>query len=319
MKSIGFIGCGTVVHANYAKTLPAIGGWQVAYCADLNTAQAESAAAIFGAKVVGADEVIAKSDAIIVTTPPSTHAALVERSLGSNRIVICEKPFVTSTQDAKRLAELSAAQGAKLFVGHFRRTFPQVRLARSLVRQGMIGRIVSIKAFEGGRFTWQAVSNYVNQDRAGGVLWDTGSHTLDMALYAGDLDSCGEVALADIDVQRDRPEPSHDIKARFTLKSDRGDIRFHVHNSRREVLPNYIEIVGERGTIRFLLGLEPTLRLSNEHGSVILASDEKAQEDYMEYFGLQLERILNDKEADEFAANRFITLTSIIETVSNAA
>ena len=134
------------------------------------------------------DDLIQHANAIVVTTPPHTHADLIRKSLRPGKIVLCEKPFTTSYRDAVDLANEATSTGALLYVGHFRRNFPQVQLARSLVELGVVGEITDMFVSEGGRFTWKAVSDYIIRDEHGGVLWDTGSHALDMALFASCLD-----------------------------------------------------------------------------------------------------------------------------------
>ena len=99
-----------------------------------------------------------------------THADLMRKCLRPGRIVLCEKPFTTSYRDAVDLANEAKSTGALLYVGHFRRNFPQVQLARSLVELGVVGEITDMFVSEGGRFTWKAVSDYTIRDEHGGVL-----------------------------------------------------------------------------------------------------------------------------------------------------
>lgn len=320
MISIGLVGCGAVVHSNYAKTLPVRGEYSVRFVSDINEAQAQSAAALFGAQATSLDELLRQADAIIITTPPSTHEDLVLKGIRSGRTVLCEKPFMTSAAAARRVTEAAAAVGSELFVGHFRRTFPQVRLARDLVKLGTIGQVNAIRLSEGGRFTWKAVSGYPLRDPAGGVLWDTGSHTLDTALFVAGMDLWPGLELSQVQVRKDKAEPSHDFKARFEVtggEAGQPPVSFNLHLSRFEALPNFIEIIGERGKISLSVGMDTRVRLSTSVGSIVLSAEEQYAE-ILECFELQLRRILLRDGQEDFAAFRFLGLTKILETLSNA-
>ncbi|PPE75639.1 hypothetical protein C3942_01725 [Solimonas fluminis] len=320
MISIGLVGCGAVVHSNYAKTLPVRSEYSVRFVSDINEAQAQSAAALFNAQATPLDELVRQADAIIITTPPSTHEDLVLKSIRSGRVVLCEKPFMTSAAAARRVVDAAAAANSELFVGHFRRTFPQVRLARDLVKLGTIGQVQAIRMSEGGRFTWKAVSGYTVRDPAGGVLWDTGSHTLDTALFVAGMDLWPDLELSKIQVRKDKAEPSHDFKARFEVlggKAGQSPVGFQLHFSRFEALPNFIEIIGERGKISLSAGMDTRVRLATAEGSIVLSAEEQYAE-ILECFELQLRRILLRDGQEDFAAFRFVGLTTILETLSNA-
>lgn len=317
MIEIGIIGCGAVVHENYARTLVGRSEYRVASVTDLDSRQAESAAKLFGAEVVPLARLLEDSEAIIVTTPPSTHAALVVDCLRPGRTVLCEKPFTPTEREARALVEASRDAGSSLYVGHFRRTFPQLELARKLVSLGSIGDVTGFVASEGGRFSWHAVSSYTTTDPAGGVLWDTGSHTLDMAMFAGELDLLGDVTVAVEEVERDKAEPSHDFRSTFTLSSGSRTVKGKLHVSRREGLPNLVRVIGTRGELSFITGLDDRVRLRAAGGSVVLMA-ERSYTNVLECFDLEARRILLRAGDEDFAADRFIGQVAILEALSNA-
>jgi predicted dehydrogenase len=315
--SVGVIGCGAVVHSMYARTLVGRNEYAVRYVHDSNPAQAASAAALFGAEVVGLDAMLANAEAIIVSTPPSTHAQIIGEVIAPGRTILCEKPYMATRADAARLASSARGAGARLYVGHFRRLFPQLGLARELVGLGAIGDVEEITASEGGRFTWNAVSNYTTRDASGGVLWDTGSHTLDMALFASGLDGMSDLVVRLGDVRRDKPEPSHDFHAMFTLSDGGRTISVRLRLSRKEALPNLVTIRGSRGTIAFITDLDHRVRLTTPSGTAVLSAD-RSFSDLLECFDLQLRRILLEDGAEMFAAERFIEQIGILEVLANA-
>jgi predicted dehydrogenase len=317
MISIGLVGCGAVVHQMYAKVLIGRSSYRVAYVCDTNVGQAASAAAAFGAEVVDLGGIAEKADAVVVSTPPSTHAALVRACLRPRRIILCEKPYVTTSEDAVAIAREAQEAGARIYVGHFRRTFPQLVLAQQVVSLGLIGEVTGISACEGGRFTWRAVSDYPVRDMNGGVLWDTGSHTLDMALFASGLDRATDFDIEVVKVEKDKPEPSHDFLADFCLTVDGASISGHLHVSRKEALVNLVEVTGTLGRVSFVTGLDDRTRITTPRGSTVVHAG-VSYLDLMEGFDLQLQRILLSDRAGDFSADRFVSQIRLLEALANA-
>jgi predicted dehydrogenase len=317
MITIGLVGCGAVVHTMYAKVLSGRPDYRVRYVCDIDASQATSAGALFGAEVTTLDGLARDADSIIISTPPSSHAGLVRACLREGRTVMCEKPYVTTHAEALELSQASAAGGCRLCVGQFRRTFPQVKLARSLVSMGLIGQVTGFAASEGGRFTWTAVSGYTTRDKCGGVLWDTGAHTLDMALFASGLDRVGEFAIEEVAVRRDTAEPSADFDGRFALRTTEGLVAGHVHVSRTEVLPNCVTVSGSRGSVSFVTELDDRVRLTTARGSTVLSAGEHYS-DLLQCFDVELRRILLSEEADAFSADAFVCQIALLEALANA-
>jgi predicted dehydrogenase len=317
MISVGLVGCGAVVHSNYAKTLLGREAYRVRYVCDTDSSQAASAAALFDAEIVPLEGLADRAEAVIISTPPSTHSALVRSCMRPGRTILCEKPYMTTHEDALEVCESSLACGARVYVGHFRRLFPQLMLARQLAALGAIGDINAFSASEGGRFTWKAVSNYTTQDPTGGVLWDTGAHTLDMALFASGLDSCRDLSVKEIRVEKDKAEPSHDFRAAFVVSAEEREVDGRVHVSRREALPNLIEITGSRGHLAFVTGLDDRVRLTTASGTTVLRA-ERSYIELMECVDLQVRRILLSEDAESFAVENFVGQIGLIEALANA-
>lgn len=316
MLSVGFVGCGAVVHTLYAGTLRGRTAYAVRYVSDISPQQAESAARLFGAEVVAVDELVRRAGAVVLTTPPDTHAALLRQCLRSGNIVLCEKPFTTSHREAVQIAKDAAATGTQLYVGQFRRTFPQLQLARSLIRLGVIGMVTDVFVSEGGRFTWKTVSDYTVTSQFGGVLWDTGPHALDMALFAADVDGWTDGEVSALEVDRDKPEPSHDFRTRFVLAGGNPvrQITCRMHLSRTQALPNFIKLSGDRGSLAFGVAPDRYVRLTTADGSVVLTSEQE-HSDLLECFDLQIRRIFLKQDDQDFSAPRFLVLTKILETL----
>lgn len=315
--ALGLIGCGAVVHEIYAKALVGRSAYKVRFVCDTDPAQAASAAALFDADVVSLEALADRAEAIIISTPPSTHASLVRACLAPDRTIVCEKPYMTTHKDATDVCEDSRASGSRVFVNHFRRVFPQLELAREVVRLGLIGDVTSFRASEGGRFVWKAVSNYTTRDPTGGVLWDTGSHTLDMALFASGLDGSPDMAVESVQARRDKVEPSHDFRADFQLSVDGRAVGGRVHVSRKEILPNLVVISGTRGQVAFITDLDDRVRVTTAAGSTVLHA-ERSYRYFMESFDVVFSRVLLADRPEPLAAENFLAQIKVIEALANA-
>lgn len=79
-------------------------------------------------------------DAIIIATPPATHAPLGLKAIAAGKHVLIEKPMATTTDAARSLIEAADAAGVVLMPGHTFEHNAAVHKLRDLVRQGHLGR-----------------------------------------------------------------------------------------------------------------------------------------------------------------------------------
>lgn len=121
-----------------------------------------------GAIVVATlDEALAASpDAVVVATPPHTHAALALRALAAGADVFVEKPLATRVADAERMVTRAAALRRIGMVGHLLRYHPAVERVLELARGGALG---ALQGFESRRLS-------VAGDRSASALWTLGPH-----------------------------------------------------------------------------------------------------------------------------------------------
>jgi scyllo-inositol 2-dehydrogenase (NADP+) len=127
---------------------------------------------------VAADSTI---DLVIVSTPPSTHAAISMRMLEAGKHVVVEKPFCLTTAEADAMIELAEEQRRALTVYQCRRWDPDFLAIQQVLARGSIGPIFHIETFIGG---YSHPCNYWHSHEtiSGGVFYDWGSHYLDWIL-----------------------------------------------------------------------------------------------------------------------------------------
>jgi predicted dehydrogenase len=121
------------------------------------------------------DEVLGdrEVEAIVLATPPQTHAPLARRALEAGRHVLVEKPLATSLSDAHELAEVAHAAQRLLMPGHTFVYSPAVNAVRELIQGGVVGDV---------HFITSARMN-LGKYHSGGVLCDLAPHDLSILLY----------------------------------------------------------------------------------------------------------------------------------------
>lgn len=86
------------------------------------------------------------TDAVIIATPPSTHATLVEAALANGKHVLVEKPLCRTLAEAEALVEASDRSGRVLMVGHTYLFNPAILHLRDAILSGKIGQLQYIDA-----------------------------------------------------------------------------------------------------------------------------------------------------------------------------
>jgi myo-inositol 2-dehydrogenase/D-chiro-inositol 1-dehydrogenase len=124
-------------------------------------------------------------DAVVIVTPTTTHAALIEAALRARKAVWTEKPIAQELSDTARIVDLWRATGIPVQVGFMRRFDPGYERAKQLIDAGELGRIEQFHAY----------SRDVNPPplefllHAGGSFLDMSVHDLDLARFlVGEVD-----------------------------------------------------------------------------------------------------------------------------------
>lgn len=84
-------------------------------------------------------------DAVSVCTPNAFHAPITIAALKAGKHTLCEKPMATSAKEAKEMIEASKKANKFLMIGHNQRLAPLHVKAKQLIKDGVIGKIVSFK------------------------------------------------------------------------------------------------------------------------------------------------------------------------------
>lgn len=199
---IGVIGAGYIagVHGEAAAAIP--GTVQIVAVADADPAAAERAAQTYGwprsygdVAVMLAEEEL---DAVIIATWPSTHLELIRQTIDAGiRVVLCEKPFVLTGEEALEVWALADSSGATIVEAFMYRHHPALDRIDQMLGRGDLGIIDHVRA--SFSYVNLAAENGIDPndpnrpwrfraDQGGGALYDIGAYAINACTHvAGGL------------------------------------------------------------------------------------------------------------------------------------
>ncbi len=329
---VDLVGCGAVTeiyHAPVLRRLEKRAYVRVRYCIDREIDAARRLAHQF-ARAVPLDPTVASkrvegAHVALIATPPEFHIEwiLIYLSVGAN--VLVEKPGVTSLEEFRKVNEAMLKSKGRVFVGHFRRLYPSVLAARLAVDNGIIGELIHVDVYEGTRWGWPSRSRYPLESRWGGVILDTGSHALDMALFIMGLQKDSKDISFHIQrVEKDPVvEPSHEVRAELTLSNQDRFIPLSVSLSRRTALANVVRVCGSNGQLLVSTGFTTSACVRTK-GKVLQLKYEQtnAAKSVEHAFHLEYNAVLGHPSAEStrnlLCFTNFALLTRVLEGLTTA-
>jgi predicted dehydrogenase len=154
-------------------------------------------------------------DLVVVAAANDAHAPLAIAALEAGLNVVVDKPMAPSPDAARSIIDAAAEAGRVLTVFQNRRWDCDFLTARKLLADGTLGELTRFESrFE--RFRPQLKEGWRESaapDKAGGVLFDLGAHTVDQAVQL-----CGPVASVYAEVSALRPGARVDDDAFVALR-----------------------------------------------------------------------------------------------------
>jgi len=139
------------------------------------------------------DELISdpEIDIVDICTPNCFHYETLKKALNAGKHIYCEKPLCITAKEAQEISELAKSKGRICAIVFNTRFMLPVLRAKELCDAGMIGDVLSFS----GKFFHSSAADPLKkagwkQNRdicGGGVLFDLGSHTIDLIRWL-----CGE-------------------------------------------------------------------------------------------------------------------------------
>src|SRR5260221_9817883 len=120
-------------------------------------------------------------DAVVITTPTSTHHDLVVAAAEAGKAIFCEKPLALTLEETRSAMEAVARAHVPLQVGFMRRFDAAYQKAKALIDSGQIGYPVTFKSLSRDPFCPQP--EYADPAKSGGLILDMAIHDLDLARW----------------------------------------------------------------------------------------------------------------------------------------
>lgn len=125
-------------------------------------------------------------DIVHICVPNGEHLSVLLSAIENNKAIYCEKPLVSTIQEARQVEETLERTGYQMTnqMAFHLRHFPAVRRAKQLIDEGRLGSIFQYRVHylhssstDGNApFKWKHAAG-------GGTLLDLGSHLLDLIDY----------------------------------------------------------------------------------------------------------------------------------------
>ena len=195
---LGMVGAGgfATFLAGAVESLPSVSWHSVT---DARPEPALRLAAALDARVSGswrellADEAV---DAVVVATPPSTHAAIAGAALEAGKHVFCEKPLGVQDAEAAALVSTVERTGRVLVVDHVLRYNPLLR-ALTRLRGALLGPVQRFCFENDASDEDLGVDHWFwDESRSGGIFVEHGVHFFDAAAMLLDREPSSVQAVA---------------------------------------------------------------------------------------------------------------------------
>ena len=207
-------------------------------------------------------------DATVVAVPDHWHALVAIELLKSGKDVYCEKPLALTIKQARAMVTATRRYGRVFQTGSQQRSSAEFRKACELVRNGRIGKVLTVNVNVGGPsteryypeepipegFDWEfwlgpapwaphnserCSGNYgggwrMVRDYSGGMMTDWGAHHFDIAQWGLGMDDTGPVEIL--------PADGKDVP-RLTYKYANGVVMYHGGGG------NGVLFTGEKGKV----------------------------------------------------------------------
>jgi myo-inositol 2-dehydrogenase/D-chiro-inositol 1-dehydrogenase len=128
------------------------------------------------AEAVPADELLARSDAVVIATDTASHAVLIRQAVEAGCSIFCEKPIALDLETTRAVMADIAQAGAVVQIGFQRRFDRGYQRARAAVRGGTLGRLYIVRT--AGHEAEPPHESYI--PTSGGIFRDLNIHDFDI-------------------------------------------------------------------------------------------------------------------------------------------
>ena len=160
---------------NHARVFSELGETKLIAVCDRDLERAKTIASQYGAEVYDDSRKMLKRrdiEAVSICTWTTTHAAEAMRVLKARKHALVEKPLASTIREARKIVDFAKQNERRLMVGFIERFNPGVQTAKSVLKTGEIGELVSATA--------KRVSQWPERIGDVGVVKDYAIHEIDI-------------------------------------------------------------------------------------------------------------------------------------------
>lgn len=298
--NIALIGLGRMGKIHFNHLLQSISGVSVVAVSDAlyqNADFEKEYPGIFFSN--NADDVIGFEgvDVVVICTPTSTHATLVEKAITQGKHIFCEKPLDLSLSITVDVLQKAKDAGIKLMLGFNRRFDPDFIQTKKSVKDGKIGnpQIIKITNRDPGLPSVEFIKT------SGGMFMDFSIHDFDMVRYIMDKEVMEVFARGLVFIDEEVGKAGDIDTALITLTFEDGTYAV-IDNSRKAVYgyDQRLEVFGSEGMILVENNLYNHNVLYDKNGihhALPLSSfTERYIKSYLKEMELFIDAVVNNKE-----------------------
>ena len=207
-------------------------------------------------------------DVIDICTPNIYHFDMIKAALAAEKHIYCEKPLCESYEKAKEVARLANSSKSVCSIVFNNRHLAAVKRAKQIIDSGMLGKVISFNfeylhdscTFPSKLPGWKQDANICGD---GGVLFDLGSHIIDLSVML-----CGKIS--SVSARSQIAFPTHPSADGGSWKTNAGEAFYIVAETENGALGTLtaskiakgtsdglnFEVYGTNGALKFSL-MEP--------------------------------------------------------------
>ena len=189
-------------------------------------------------------------DAVLIATPHYFHPEIGIKAMERGIHCLSEKPIAVSVAAADKFLQAAEGSGVVFAVMYQKRTLPEIRLAKNIIKSGRLGKIRRTSMIEpdyrthayydtaSWRATWKG--------EGGGVLINQAPHGIDLFLLLGGLPSR---VIAKVRTRLHKIEVEDEACA--LLEYPNGAWGYYYTTTNEVLVGSYMEISGDKGKLLY--------------------------------------------------------------------
>ena len=280
--NVGVIGVGAMGY-NHARVYSELENANLMAISDLMREKSEEVATQYNSKgFVDYMDILKmpEIDAVSVCVPTTHHFNVVMDAIEHGKHVLVEKPIAFTLREAEAMVKAAKDEGVKLATGHVERFNPAVGKAKELIKDDVIGEVVSASA--------KRVGPFPPRIKDVGVIIDLAIHDVDIMFHL--FDSPISRIYANMGSRLEKCE--YEDHAEIMMKFENGVVGILETNWLTPYKKRQLEITGVDGIIS-LDYVDQTVEVYGKNAQKAVVTHTEPLKDELQSF---LSCVVNDEE-----------------------